>query len=136
MIAFLDANALIYLTEGQEPFASRVRDALRGLESEHPNISTCVSRLSCLECRVGPMKSGNTIILQRYEEFFALPDLITIELTPTVVELATHIRAQHGLKTPDCLQAACCLQLGPNHVFITGDAAFKRIAELQVKLLA
>ena len=67
MIAFLDANAIIYLTEGQEPFASRVRDALRDLESYHPNISTSVSRLSWLECRVGPMKSGNTIILQRYE---------------------------------------------------------------------
>ena len=81
------------------------------------------------------MKFGNAIVLQRYDEFFALPDLITIELTQNVVELATHIRVQHGLKKPDCLQAACCLQLGPDHVFITGDATFKRIAALKVKLL-
>jgi predicted nucleic acid-binding protein len=73
--------------------------------------------------------------LQKYDDFFARPDLVWIELTKTVVELATHIRAGSGLKTPDCLQAACCLQLGQGHVFVTGDAAFKRVVGLKVKLL-
>ncbi len=68
MIAFLDANVIIYQMEGEEPFAYKVR-------------------------------------------------------------------AGSGLKTPDCLQAACCLQLGQDHVFLTGDAAFKRVAGLKVKLL-
>ena len=135
MIAFLDANVIIYQMEGEEPFANRVRTALSDLAKADPKIGTCVSRLTWLECRVGPMKANNNVLLRKYDDFFALPDLIWIELTQTVVELATHIRAGSGLKTPDCLQAACCLQLGKDHVFLTGDAGFKRVAGLNLKLL-
>ena len=135
MIAFLDANALIYQLEGAEPFASQVRGALAAVHRAHPGLVLSMSRLSWLECRVGPMKSGDKALLQRYDTFFAHPDLVWVELTPTVVELATHIRAVHGLKTPDCLQAACCLQLGTDHVFVTGDAAFRRVSGLQVLLV-
>jgi predicted nucleic acid-binding protein len=39
------------------------------------------------------------------------------------------------LRTPDALQAACCLQLGPAHVMLTGDAAFQRVAGLNVSLI-
>ena len=53
-----------------------------------------------------------------------------------VVELAAAIRVKHGLRMPDALQAASCLQLGTNHQFLTGDAAFKRVAGLNAKVLA
>jgi predicted nucleic acid-binding protein len=53
-----------------------------------------------------------------------------------VVELATQLRANQGLRTPDALQAACCLQLGPDAVMITGDASFQRVQALQVSLIA
>jgi len=39
------------------------------------------------------------------------------------------------LKTPDALQAASCLQLGGEHLFLTGDSAFRRVAGLNVKVL-
>ncbi len=71
-----------------------------------------------------------------YDAFFALPDILWVELTKTVVEPAAQIRATAGLKTPHCLQAACCLQLGAEHLFITGDTAFKRVAGLNIALLA
>lgn len=135
MIAFLDANALIYQLEGAEPFATQVRAALATLSQADAELRLGMGRLSWLECRVGPLKSGNEALLQRYDTFFAHPDLLWVELTQTVVDLATQIRAAHGLMTPDCLQAACCLQLGPAHVFVTGDATFKRVSGLQVLLI-
>ena len=135
MIAFLVANTVIYKLEGEEPFAGRVQAVLADLAQTYPGIVACVSRLTWLECRVGPMKSGNSALLKTYDDFFALPDIIWVELTKTVVELAAQIRATSGLKTPDCLQAACCLQLGADHLFITGDAAFKRVTGLNIKLL-
>ena len=52
-----------------------------------------------------------------------------------VVEQATLLRADHLLRTPDALQAACCLQLGPAAVMVTGDAAFQKVPELQVALV-
>lgn len=135
MIAFFDASALIYLVEGKPPFGQRVRQALAPLTEAHPHLGTAVSRLTWLECRVGPLKDDDTAVLAAYDAFFARPDLIWVELTKDVVELATAIRVRHGLRTPDALQAASGLQLGTNHVFLTGDAAFKRVAGLSVKLL-
>ncbi|WP_244107297.1 type II toxin-antitoxin system VapC family toxin [Burkholderia sp. BCC0419] len=135
MIAFFDANALIYLLEGKEPFASRVRAELAAVYRAHPEVGSAVSRLSWLECRVGPMKANDAAILNLYDTFFARPDLIWLELNRDVVELAAAIRVRHGLRTPDALQAACCLQLGPEHVFLTGDAMFQRVQGLKVVLL-
>ena len=61
--------------------------------------------------------------------------LIWVELSKDVVELATAIRVKYGSRVPDTLQAACCLQLGPNHLLFTGDPGFRRVVGLKVKLL-
>jgi predicted nucleic acid-binding protein len=73
--------------------------------------------------------------LAKFDAFFARPDLVWVELSKNVVELATVIRVRNGLRTPDALQAASCLQLGARHQFLTGDIAFKKVAELNIKLL-
>ncbi|MFA7487696.1 MAG: type II toxin-antitoxin system VapC family toxin [Lysobacteraceae bacterium] len=135
MIAFLDANALIYLIEGAAPFAKRVREQLQTIAAAEPGLRIAASRLSWLECRVGPMKSGDTQTLAVYDSFFAQPDLICVELSASVIDLATAIRVGHGVKTPDALQAACCLQLGSEHLFVTGDKAFGKITGLNTHLL-
>ena len=136
MIAFFDASALIYLIEGKEPFTGKVRRQLAGASKEHPDLGTGVSRLTWLECRVRPMKANDSAVLAAFDAFFARTDLIWVELTREVVELAAAIRVKHGLRTPDSLQAASCLQLGADHLFLTGDAAFKRVAGLNVSVLA
>ena len=135
MIAFFDASALIYLVEGAEPFASRVRSELAQTAKKHPRMGAAASRLSWLECRVRPARNNDLAALAAFDAFFARPDLIWVELGKEVVELATAIRVKHGLRTPDALQAASCLQLGAKHLFLTGDAAFKKVAGLNVKVL-
>ena len=135
MIAFFDASALIYLIEAVEPFATKVRQELAETAKHHMDLGAAVSRLSWLECRVGPMKNDDRATLAAFDSLFARPDLIWVDLTQDVVELATAIRVQTGLKTPDALQAAACLQLGGGHLFLTGDGAFSRVAGLNVKLL-
>jgi predicted nucleic acid-binding protein len=136
VIAFFDASALIYLIEGAEPFAARVRKELAAAAKRHPDLGAAVSRLTWLECRVRPMKGNDSAILAAFDAFFARPDLAWVELTRDVIELAAAIRVQTGLKTPDALQAASCLQIGVEHLFLTGDSAFKRVAGLNVKVLA
>ena len=136
MIAFFDASALIYLLEAREPFAGTLRRAITALADVHPGLPVALSRLTWLECRVGPLKSGDATTLARYDAFFARPDLIWVDLGRDVVELATAVRARHGLRTPDALQAACCLQLGPEHVLLTGDTTFTRVSGLRVRVLA
>lgn len=135
MIAFFDACALIYLIEGKQPFAGRVRSQLAELVQAHPGMRTAVSRLSWLECSVGPMKNNDSATLGLFDAFFARPDLVWVELDQKVVELAATIRVRHGLRTPDALQAASCLQLGSDHLLLTGDIAFQRVQGLNVTVL-
>lgn len=82
-----------------------------------------------------PVGSGDHDLLARYDDFFNRPDLICVELNASVVDLATLLRTRYVLKTPDALQAACALQLGEGHVFLTGDAAFQRVAGLHCQLI-
>lgn len=135
MIAFFDASALIYLVEGAEPFASRVRAELAQAAKKYPKLGAAVSRLSWLECRVRPARSNELATLAAFDALFARPDLVWVELSQDVIELATAIRVKHGLRTPDALQAASCLQLGTEHLFFTGDAGFRKVAGLTVKVL-
>jgi predicted nucleic acid-binding protein len=135
VIAFFDASALIYLIEGREPFAGKVRRELAAVTKKYPDLGAALSRLTWLECRVGPMKANDSATLASYDAFFARTDLAWVELTRDVIELAAAIRAKHGLRTPDALQAASCLQLGADHVFLSGDRAFKRVGGLNVSVL-
>jgi predicted nucleic acid-binding protein len=136
VIAFFDASALIDLLEGKPPFAQRLRAEVAALEHTHPRMGLALSRLSWLECRVGPMKAADSAALALFDAFFARPDLQWVELAREVVELAAVIRVRHGLRTPDALQAASCLQLGTGHLMLTGDAMFERVHGLNVRVLA
>lgn len=135
MIVFFDASALIYLVEGAEPFAGCVRSTLVELTKEHPKLDAAVSRLSWLECRVRPARNNELATLARFDAFFARPDLVWVELGKNVVELARAIRVRCGLPTPDAIQAASCLQLGAVHLFLTGDITFKKVSELNTRML-
>ena len=136
MIAFLDASALIYLVDGDEAWSGAVQQALQELAAADPSLAIAVSRLSVLECRVGPLRRGDQASLERFDALFAQPDLLWVELTAPVVEQATRLRALHGVRTPDALQAACCLQLGSDAVMVSGDADFRRIPTLQLRLIS
>ena len=89
-----------------------------------------------MKCRVRPARNNELATLSTFDAFFARRYLVWVELGNDVVELVTAIRVKHGLRTPDALQAASCLQLGTRHLFLTGDAAFKKVTGLNVTVLA
>ena len=137
MIAFLDASALIYPVEGQPAWAEALKQQLRRLadEAAADGLQLAMSRLSWLECRVGPLRRRDLQALARFDAFFQRPDLEWVELNSAVVEQATRLRAEHNLHTPDALQAASCLQLAGAAVMVTGDAGFERVPALRVALV-
>jgi hypothetical protein len=49
VIAFLDASALIYLVDGEAPWATATQATLQQLAVEAPDLTLAVSRLSVLE---------------------------------------------------------------------------------------
>lgn len=57
-MAFLDANALIYLPEGVPPLATKVQTRLRAMTTTYGGRQLAISALSHLECRVGAAQVG------------------------------------------------------------------------------
>ena len=139
MIAFLDASAVIYAVEGSPEWSEALKQQLRQLamadQASAGGLQLAISRLSWLECRVGPLRRQDAEALARFDAFFLHPDLEWVELSPAVVERATLLRAELNLRTPDALQAASCLELGANTVMVTGDAGFQRVPALRLALV-
>jgi predicted nucleic acid-binding protein len=139
VIAFLDASAVIYAVEGSPEWSEALKQQLRQLamadQASAGGLQLAISRLSWLECHVGPLRRRDAEALARFDAFFLHPDLEWVELSPAVVERATLLRAELNLRTPDALQAASCLQLGADAVMVTGDAGFQRVPTLRLALV-
>lgn len=135
MIIFLDANVIIYQVEGVAVFQNQVRATIDGFLQRHPGASFAVSRLSMLECLVKPLREKDTAAITSYREFFAASDLHIVEVTSQVIEAATWLRAHHGLRTPDAIQAASALSLKGPVVFFTCDRNFKSVPNLRINLI-
>jgi predicted nucleic acid-binding protein len=132
MILFLDSNILIYLIEGDVSLAAKVQHSIQKVFNDHRDVHIAVSALTLLECCIVPLRKNDKATLQYYNDFFASKSLHIIDLSRNVLNIATQIRAYNGLKTPDALQAACCLSLEKQHLFFTGDNAFSKVPSLSV----
>ncbi|MEI6704366.1 MAG: PIN domain-containing protein, partial [Deltaproteobacteria bacterium] len=74
--------------------------------------------------------------IDRYRAFFASAGLQIIEINALVIETATLLRARHGLRTPDSIQAASALSIKGPVTFLTGDRQFKKVPGLNVLLIS
>ncbi|MCX7109719.1 MAG: PIN domain-containing protein [Proteobacteria bacterium] len=128
---FLDACTIIYSVEMAEPHYSELARFFAQYHSQHPQAKITVSRLSYLECLVKPLRENNTVLIGKYQNFFQRNGLEIIDLTASVIETATELRAHYGLTTPDAIQAASCLHSSA-FLFVTNDLIFKRVPQLKV----
>jgi predicted nucleic acid-binding protein len=103
------------------------------LSQHHANALT-TSRLSRLECRVGPLKNNVASVLSTYEAFFSAAGLTIVELIADVIERATELRAVYGFKTPDALHLASAI-VGKADIFITGDGKLAQCTEISVDVV-
>jgi predicted nucleic acid-binding protein len=121
---YLDSCIVIYLIEG----SPQNRTAVEAVFQARPPTATVISDLVRLECRVGPLRTGDRTLLQRFEDFFESARIVS--LSPAVCDLAAELRAQYRLKTPDALHAAAAIFHGWNE-FWTND---RRLAVLEPRL--
>lgn len=128
---FLDACIIIYWAESAEPFYSKLLFQLDNIAKQYPEHYLVVSRLSLLECLVKPMRDNNKKILSTYQDFFRNSELTILEIDSDVIDIATQLRAQYNLRSPDAIQAASCLSLNKEHLFLTNDKQFSSITELR-----
>ncbi len=119
-LIYLDSCICVYAIESASRFHGNVIKAL----ARHPEAQFAVSHLVMAECLVGPLKSGNSFVVQDYEALFKR--VVVLDLNEAVFRQAAQIRAQGNLKMPDALHVACA-QFHGCTAFWTND---ERLAEV------
>jgi uncharacterized protein len=100
-LIYLDSCICVYAIESRSRFHDNVIKAL----ARQPEAQFAVSHLVMAECLVGPLKSGNSFVVQDYEALFKR--LEVLDLNEAVFRQAAQLRARGTLKMPDALHLAC-----------------------------
>ena|SRR5712692_1658766 len=130
---YLDACSIIYLVEAASPFhASIVRRLLQ--HQSDPASQLITSRLSCLECRIRPVRDNDHKLLAAYDGLFGANRMLIVEITAEVVAIATALRARYGFKTPDAIHLASAIEEKAD-LFLTGDSSLARCTDIAVEVL-
>jgi predicted nucleic acid-binding protein len=87
------------------------------------------------ELLVQPYRDGDQ---RRVDEFYGLlstyPNLDWVDPSLEIADIAARIRATHGLRTPDALQAATAVQATASGL-ITNDPVFARVTGFETLIL-
>jgi predicted nucleic acid-binding protein len=132
MLIYCDSVVLIYWLDQIGPFHLRAERRMMTLQAASDQVA--VSDLTRLECRVGPLKRKDPVILAVFDAFFARSDVQIVPLTPAVFDRAAQMRADLGFKTPDALHLAAAIEAGC-HSFLTNDARLSRRTDIPIEIL-
>ena len=132
MMVYLNANFVIYFIEMNPVWGPKVAAHLTALLANGDQLA--VSDLTRLECQVGPLLTGNTVLLSKFTTFFQSPDVRVLPLTAAVCDRAAALRAKYRFKTPDAMHLAAAIEHGCDR-FLTNDIKLKSCTEITVEVL-
>lgn len=127
MRVYLDTAPLIYLVENVMPEAPLVVARLA-----QPGVTQLCSELTRLECRVKPLKDGETALLMAFDTYFAEIVTAIIPLSRKVIDQATELRAKYRFKTPDAIHLAAAI-VSKCDLFLTNDRQLTQCTEIRVE---
>ncbi len=129
----LDTSVFVYHFGEVEPFAKPAFAVLSSLESGR--IAGLTSVLTVTEIQAKPLQAGVVSLARQYRAMVTrFPNLVTLDVDISVAQRAAALRAVHGLRTPDALHLACCLEGGAT-AFVTNDKRLRKVTELEVVVL-
>ena len=126
---YLDSAPIIYDIEDTPPFAAAV-----DVKLSVAGLTLITSEMARLECRVKPLRDGNSILLQDFDDYFTNTIAEIVPLTRDVVDRATEIRAQFNFKTPDALHLAAAV-IAKCDVFLTNDHRLRRFTSITIEVI-
>lgn len=127
---YLDACIVIYLIENAAPFSEKARQFLARNSDAH----LCVSPLVRMEVILKPLRESATALVSDYEDFLAAQHWLAID--DSVFNRALHLRAHHGLKTPDALHLATALHHGCKEFWTNDDRLNKAAGIMTVNIFS
>jgi len=132
-IVALDTSVFIYLLEDHPSYAERAARVLR--EVRDGKCSGVFASVGMIELLTGPKKEGRYDIAVQYERHIAsFPHLVVAPLSERVIWLASDMRAQYDLRTPDAVHIATAIDMDAD-VFLTNDKALRKVREVSVEML-
>jgi predicted nucleic acid-binding protein len=124
---YLDACAAIFFVERHPQHFDLLMQRLF-LPSGALAVQVVLSELLRMECRLKPLRENDQPLLERYDAFFGTAGHLWAALDRGVFDLATRLRAEHRLKTPDALHLAAALQSGCDELW-THDSRLQAAAQ-------
>jgi predicted nucleic acid-binding protein len=127
---YLDACIVIYLIEKSIPFSEKTRQFFALNRDAH----LCVSPLVRMEVILKPLRESATTLVSDYEDFLAAQHWLTID--DGTFNRALHLRAHHGLKTPDSIHLATALNHGCKEFWTNDDRLNKAVGIMSVNIFS
>ena len=115
MSIYLDSCIVIYQVEEVQPWSSRIAEAILNRRGDQ----VVVSDLVRLECRIVPVRNGDSELLGRFSQAFG--DMEFVLMNRAVFDRAAELRARHRIKTPDALHLSAALEYGCEEFWTNDD---------------
>lgn len=130
----LDTIVFIYHFEENQIYSPLTFSIFESLEKG--NFNGITSILTLLEILVKPKRENNSILTERYKILLeTFPNLQVKTLDENIADVASGLRANYNINTPDAIQVATSLEAQAD-IFITNDTSLKKITEIKVLLLS
>lgn len=114
---FWDTNLFVYLVEAYGEHSERAAALRLRMLDRHDQLYT--STLTLGELLVKPIRTGNAVLRQRYEQALATA-VVLVPLDEEAGRTYAEIRQDRTLRAPDTIQLACAARARAD-LFITND---------------
>ena len=132
-IIAIDTMVFIYLLEDNPIFAEICGKILE--EIEFGNVKGITSVITLLEIMVKPKKEDKLAVATDYQIMISnFPNLDIINVDKEISNIASTLRANYNIKTPDAIQIATCINQGGT-AFFTNDLMLKKVEEVEIVIL-
>lgn len=121
----LDTNCFIYYFEDNPKYAYKLEKVFRDIQDGNNN--AFMSIISFLEILVKPKKDNNIFIENKYKLMLTnYPNLSIIDMEYNIADIASRLRANYKIKTPDAIIVATGIAMNVDYI-ITNDIRLKNI---------
>ena len=129
----LDSMIFIYHFEESSGFCGKTIEIFESME--RGKFKAISSVITLIEILTHPKKQKDFYLVKEYQELLAnFPNLEIKDVDVKISDLASSLRAEYNLTTPDAIVVATAL-LNKATGFITSDKIFSRIKELEIFVL-
>src|SRR5882762_4670927 len=130
---YLDSAPVIYFIEENKTFIGLIEPIIRAIDSGEKNGVS--SHLTLLEVLIKPLQKKRPDLARRYRDILLYnPNLRLLAVEARVAEEAARIRAEYGLRTPDCINLASAKVVGAD-LFVTNDRRLRAFKEVKILVL-